>query len=244
LSTLSRKVLQSAVASGTSNPPTWRRTSDFRVFQLSPQEAPSVWSDASKPSSGRWNCRKWRLPRHFWVLLHAVKRDMGQAALPALRRKAYWGFFRPKNPTASAGFEPAKLGTKGQHATSRPPKPLSHRITIHNCLPQYGWSVRSHYEGRFLIFLFSFLSFLTRHIPVTGRRWRWVVSFTPRLLYLPSGTHCIEGWMAWRFGVERDLLPFAGFEPRFFDAVRGLVIAPISLHLCDTNIYSERPGVD
>ena len=26
---------------------------------------------------------------------------------------------------ASAGFEPANLGTKGQHATSRPPKPLN-----------------------------------------------------------------------------------------------------------------------
>ena len=35
-----------------------------------------------------------------------------------------WGFlFTLKNPTASAGFEPADLGTKGQHATSRPPKP-------------------------------------------------------------------------------------------------------------------------
>ena len=33
-------------------------------------------------------------------------------------------FFALKNPTASAGFEPANLGTKGQHATSRPPKPL------------------------------------------------------------------------------------------------------------------------
>ena len=33
-------------------------------------------------------------------------------------------FFRPKNPTASAGFEPANLGTKGQHATARPPRPL------------------------------------------------------------------------------------------------------------------------
>jgi hypothetical protein len=32
-------------------------------------------------------------------------------------------FFRPKNPTASAGCELANLGTKGQHATSRPPKP-------------------------------------------------------------------------------------------------------------------------
>jgi len=34
-------------------------------------------------------------------------------------------FFRPKNPTASVGFEPANLGTKGQHATPRPPKQSS-----------------------------------------------------------------------------------------------------------------------
>jgi hypothetical protein len=27
----------------------------FRAFQLSPQEASSVWSDASEPSRGRWN---------------------------------------------------------------------------------------------------------------------------------------------------------------------------------------------
>ena len=33
-------------------------------------------------------------------------------------------FFALKNPTASIGFEPANLGTKGQHATSGPPKPL------------------------------------------------------------------------------------------------------------------------
>ena len=34
------------------------------------------------------------------------------------------GFFPPKNPMASAGFGPAKLGTKGQHSTPRPPKPI------------------------------------------------------------------------------------------------------------------------
>jgi hypothetical protein len=33
-------------------------------------------------------------------------------------------FFTLKNPTASAGFEPANLGTKGQHATPRPLKPV------------------------------------------------------------------------------------------------------------------------
>ena len=49
--------------------------------------------------------------------------DMGPMALLPLWRKACWGFFRPKNPTASAGFEPANLGTKGQHATPRPPRP-------------------------------------------------------------------------------------------------------------------------
>jgi hypothetical protein len=34
-------------------------------------------------------------------------------------------FFALKNPTASAGFEPANLGSKGQHDSSRPPKPLT-----------------------------------------------------------------------------------------------------------------------
>jgi hypothetical protein len=33
-------------------------------------------------------------------------------------------FFALNTPTASAGFEPASLSTKGQHAASRPPKPL------------------------------------------------------------------------------------------------------------------------
>ena len=51
---------------------------------------------------------------------------MGPTALLPLRRKAHWGFFRPKkNPTASAGFEHVILGTKGQHANPRPPKPIS-----------------------------------------------------------------------------------------------------------------------
>jgi len=50
--------------------------------------------------------------------------NMGPTALLPLRREACWGFFRPKNPTDSAGFEPENLGTKGQHATPRPPKPV------------------------------------------------------------------------------------------------------------------------
>ena len=38
-------------------------------------------------------------------------------------------FFALKNPTALAGFEPRNLGTKGQHATSRPSKPLRGEVT-------------------------------------------------------------------------------------------------------------------
>ena len=41
-------------------------------------------------------------------------------------------FFALKNPTASAGFEPANLGTKWQHATPRPPKPLKKGLNKKN----------------------------------------------------------------------------------------------------------------
>jgi hypothetical protein len=43
-------------------------------------------------------------------------------------------FFALKNPTASAGFEPANLGTKGQHATPRPPNPLSVALGIQHSI--------------------------------------------------------------------------------------------------------------
>ena len=43
-------------------------------------------------------------------------------------RRAEDFFFALKNPTASVGFEPANLGTRGQHATSRPSKPLSFNL--------------------------------------------------------------------------------------------------------------------
>ena len=46
-----------------------------------------------------------------------------QLYFPSEGRRAV-DFFALKNPMALAGFEPMNLGTKGQHATSRPPKPL------------------------------------------------------------------------------------------------------------------------
>jgi hypothetical protein len=63
----------------------------------------------------------------FKDLLHAVNLRYGdpQRYFPSEGRRAEDFLFCPeKNPTVSAGFEPAKLGSKSQHTTSRPPKPL------------------------------------------------------------------------------------------------------------------------
>ena len=67
-----------------------------------------------------------RLPLTFTELLHAVNLRHGINGFTSLPKGGLLRiFFALKNPTASAGFEPANLGTKGQHATSRPPKPLN-----------------------------------------------------------------------------------------------------------------------
>jgi hypothetical protein len=73
------RFLQSAVASNMSNPQLGGPV--IRTSQLLPPGVPHVWNDASEPQqrkvelwarNGQEFCRKWRLPRHFWVLLHAV----------------------------------------------------------------------------------------------------------------------------------------------------------------------------
>ena len=69
---------------------------------------------------------KFRLPRTFRDLLHAVNLRNGTDGFASPPKEGVLRiFFRPKNPTASARFEPANLGTKGQHATPRLPKPLN-----------------------------------------------------------------------------------------------------------------------
>ena len=94
-----------------------------------------VRNDARDPSSERWNCGreicpvimpKFRLPRKFRDLFTCRKSTTWDRRLyfPSEGRRAE-DFYALKNPTASAGFEPANLGIKGQHATPRPPKPLA-----------------------------------------------------------------------------------------------------------------------
>ena len=89
------------------------------------QVSPTSEMTRANPSSGRWNygrensrefCRKWRLPRHFWVLLHAVNLRHVTDGFTSPPKEGTLTIFRPKNSTDSTGFEPANLGTKGQHA--------------------------------------------------------------------------------------------------------------------------------
>ena len=91
-------------------------------------------------SSERWNyeremIRQFCLNSDFHINLGIFYMpqiyDIGPTSLLPLWKKACWGFFRPKIPTASVGFEAANLGTEIQHDTPRPPKPL---IYIYMCV--------------------------------------------------------------------------------------------------------------
>jgi len=66
-----------------------------------------------------------RLPRNSRDHLHAANLRHGTDGFTSPPKEGVLRiFFALKNPTASAGFKPANLGTKGKHATSRPPKPM------------------------------------------------------------------------------------------------------------------------
>jgi hypothetical protein len=77
--------------------------------------------NASAPSSERWNCgREWSgnfaFLKPFRDLLHAANQRHGANGFTSLPKEGMLRIFRPKNPTASAGSEPAILSTRGQHA--------------------------------------------------------------------------------------------------------------------------------
>ena len=116
LSILSRKVFTECRL------PAARQTPNFgepviKTFQLSPQGVPSVWNDASElwARNCREFCRKWRLPRHFWVLLHTVNYDMGATALLPLRRKVRWGFFSPEKSDGFGRVWTRELGYRSRY---------------------------------------------------------------------------------------------------------------------------------
>ena len=77
----------------------------------------------------------------FRDLLHAVNLRYGTNGFTSFPKDGVMRiFFALKNPTASTGFEPTNLGTKGQHATSRPPKPLIVTINIITSVCPSAWN--------------------------------------------------------------------------------------------------------
>jgi hypothetical protein len=105
----------------TLNPP----SHNFGRFTFRRQVPPRP-QDARDPTSERWNFVGENCPiispkmststLHVGIFYIPKICDMGPTALLTLRRKACWGFFALKNPTASAGLKPVNLGTKVQHA--------------------------------------------------------------------------------------------------------------------------------
>jgi len=120
---------QSAFASGTSNPQLGGPV--IRTFQPPPPGVPHVWNDASEPQQRNvelWarNCRefcwKWRLPRHFWVLLYAVNLRHGTDSFTSPPKE---GALRIFSPEKSEGFGRVWTCELGYQRPAR--LPLDHR---------------------------------------------------------------------------------------------------------------------
>ena len=97
--------------------------------QVSPPETLVVKGGTTWARNGRWILpENVRLPRNIQGSFTCRKSTIWDKwfYFPSEGRRTE-DFFRAE--TASAGFEPANLGTKGRHATSRPPKPL-YRYTV------------------------------------------------------------------------------------------------------------------
>ena len=84
------------------------------------------------PSGGRWNlfCRNGDF--------HAIQESFTCRKSTTWDRRLYFpsegwraeDFFRPEKSDGFGRVEPANLGTKGQHATPRPPKPLREGLRL------------------------------------------------------------------------------------------------------------------
>ena len=101
----------------------------FRMFHLSPLVIFKISQQPKVELHGREMADEFCLQMPdfhvtFSDLLHAVNLRHRTDGFTSPPKEGGLRIFSPsKIPTASVGFEPANLGTKGQHATSRPPKP-------------------------------------------------------------------------------------------------------------------------
>jgi hypothetical protein len=103
--------------------------------QSSPRVSPRESTQRRKVELWARNVREFclncRLTRYISGSLRVVKSKTWDRRIyfPS-EKKTCWGFFFSIVPTASTGCEPANLGTKGQHGTSRPPEPLPCFVTF------------------------------------------------------------------------------------------------------------------
>ena len=99
-------------------------TRSYLYRQVSPPETLAVKGGTTWAKMADEFCLK--MPRNIQGSFTCRKSRTRDKRLyfPSEGRRAE-DFFALKNPTASAASEPANLGTKGQHATSRPSRPLS-----------------------------------------------------------------------------------------------------------------------
>ena len=121
--------LQSAVASGTSNPQPGGPVILERSNSCH-KESPASEKTQANPSSGRWNYGQEFAENfaesgdfHFWVLLHAVNLRHG-LYFPSEGRRAE-DFFARKIRRLRPGLNPRTRVPKASTLTSRPPKPRS-----------------------------------------------------------------------------------------------------------------------
>ena len=118
----------------------WRCLWTFFLFSNVPtfatsrlQEIPAAKDGTTWARNGRWILpENARLPRNIQGSFTCRKCTTWERRLyfPSEGRRAEDFFFALKTPAALVGFEPANLGTKGQHATSRAPKPLHHLFSV------------------------------------------------------------------------------------------------------------------
>ena len=103
----------------------------IRTFQLLPPGVPHAWNDASEPQQRKvelWArncrefCRKWRLPRHFWVLLNAVNLRHGTDDFTSPPKE---GVLRIFSPEKCDGFGRVWIRELGYQRPAR--LPLDHR---------------------------------------------------------------------------------------------------------------------